>query len=196
MQQYHSILQKGSEEMKPASTKTEFIRLRAEGKSYDAIAKELHISKATCKAWEKELADKISLLKAEQLKELYDTYQMSKEARIKKLGGTLKRIDDALAAVDLSEMPPEKLLDFKLKYEEALKDEYIPISDREPLKEDFREQDLLRELADLLNRVKSGATTREQAATELTVYQNMLRAYEDVELKKKIETLEALLGDR
>lgn len=182
--------------MKSNDTKKEFVRLRAEGKSYDKIAKELHISKATCSKWEEELADKISSLKAEQLSELYDTYHMTKEARIKKLGETLSRIDDALAAADLSEMPPEKLLDYKLKYEEALKGEFIPVTERKPLKENFREQDVLRELADLLNRVKSGATTREQVATELTVYQNMLRAYEDVELKKKIDTLEALLGDR
>ena len=43
--------------MKPQETKTEFIKLRAEGKSYSYIAEALHISKSTCTAWETELKD-------------------------------------------------------------------------------------------------------------------------------------------
>ena len=41
--------------MKDEATKRAFIRLRAEGKSYAAIAAELNISKSTCTAWEREL---------------------------------------------------------------------------------------------------------------------------------------------
>ena len=48
---------------------------------------------------------------------------MTKEARIKKLGDTLEGINTALDGADLSTIPPEKLLDFKLKYTEALKEE-------------------------------------------------------------------------
>ena len=111
--------------MKPQETKTEFIKLRAEGKSYSYIAEALHISKSTCTAWETELKDAIAELKQEQLNELYNSYYMTKEARIKKLGETLDEINTALTGRDLSELPPEKLLDFKLKYTEALKEEYI-----------------------------------------------------------------------
>ena len=81
--------------MKPQEAKNQYILLRAEGKSYDAIAHELHISKSTCSKWEQELGREIALQKAEQLKSLYESYYMTREARIKKLGGTLKNIEDA-----------------------------------------------------------------------------------------------------
>ena len=59
--------------MKSQETKTEFIALRAQGKTFEHIAKELNISKSTCSAWEKELKTAIADLKQEQLNELYDT---------------------------------------------------------------------------------------------------------------------------
>ncbi len=43
--------------------KAEFIKLRAEGKSYSFIAETLHISKSTCTSWERELKDQIAQLK-------------------------------------------------------------------------------------------------------------------------------------
>lgn len=182
--------------MKSNETKLKFIELRAAGMSYEKIGKELHISKATCTKLENELAGQISSLKAAQLSELYESYYMTREARIKKLGGTLSRIDEALEAADLSEMPPDKLLDYKLKYEAALKDEYIPLPDAEPLKKNFSEKDVLNSMADLLNRVQNGTTSREQAQSELSVFQNILRAFENVELRKKIEALEVILDGR
>ena len=105
--------------MKPQEMKLEFIRLRAEGQSYDKIAEALHISKATCTAWERELKADISCLQQEQLNELYNSYGMAKEARIRRIGDTLRRLDDALSEVDLAAIAPEKLLDFKLKYPET-----------------------------------------------------------------------------
>ena len=38
--------------MKPQEVKQEYIKLRAEGKSYSFIADKLHISKSTCTKWE------------------------------------------------------------------------------------------------------------------------------------------------
>lgn len=91
--------------MKSQETKTEFIKLRAEGKSFNHIAETLHISKSTCSAWETEFKDAISELKQEQLNELYDAYFMTKETRIKKLGETLNEINNALTNRDLSKLP-------------------------------------------------------------------------------------------
>jgi transcriptional regulator with XRE-family HTH domain len=112
--------------MKDQGKRMKFIQMRGERQSYNKIAQELKISTDTCYKWEKDLQAKIAEHKAEQLQELYAAYYMTREARIKHLGDTLKRIDDALAAVDLSELAPEKLLDYKLRYTEALKDEYLP----------------------------------------------------------------------
>jgi len=88
--------------LKPQEQKAEFIRLRAEGRSYSYIADTLHISKSTCTAWERELKNAIAELKQEQLNELYSSYYMTKEARIKKLGDTLDSINTALEGADLS----------------------------------------------------------------------------------------------
>ena len=53
---------------------------------------------------------------------------MTKEARIKNLGKTLKSIDKALEAVDFTALSPKDLLELKLKYSNALQEEYIPIT--------------------------------------------------------------------
>ena len=183
--------------MKPQEQKTEFIRLRAEGKSYSVIADTLHISKSTCTAWERELKDAITELKQEQLNELYSSYYMTKEARIKKLGETLDGINTALDGADLSQIPPEKLLEYKLKYTEALKGEYTGSGTPYQFTADKIEpKDIVTALGDLLNRVRTGEVTPEQANRESTVIANLLKAYDTVEVKEKLNTLESLIGSR
>jgi len=182
--------------MKPQEQKTEFIRLRAEGKSYSVIAKELEISKSTCTSWEQELKEEISQFKREQLEDLYGAYYMTKEARIKKLGDTLNRINTALDGLDLSSVPPEKLLDYKLKYMEALRGEYIATAPAKKLKDNLDAKDIVSVLGDLLNRIRAGEITTEQASRESLVIANLLRAYDTVEVKAKLDALEAIIGGR
>ena len=185
--------------MKPAEKKEQFIILRAAGKSYAAISKELEISKSTCTKWERELEDNIAELKAESLEQLYNSYYMTKEARIEKLGQTLQGINDALDGADLAELPPEKLLDFKLKYTQALKDEYIGTGRAYKLPADadqLKAKDLVAAFADLLNRVRAEEVTEAQASRESTLLANLLKAYDAVELQTKIDALEAIIGGR
>ena len=82
--------------MKPTELKQEYIRLRGEGRSYNFIAKQLHISKSTCTKWEKDLSSKIDDLKRAKLDELYESYSITKQARIRKLGDTLNKINQSL----------------------------------------------------------------------------------------------------
>ena len=182
--------------MKPTELKQEYIRLRAEGKSYSFIAEQLHISKSTCTAWERELKNAIAELKQEQLNELYSSYYMTKEARIKKLGETLNRINEALEAVDLSEIPAEKLLDFKLKYTEALKEEYTGTDTPFKFSEKVEPKEIVKALGDLLERIRAGEITTEQAQRESTIIANLLKAYDTVEVKEKLNALESLIGSR
>lgn len=182
--------------MKPQETKNEFIRLRAEGKSYSYIAEILHISKSTCSEWERELGDAIADLKQEQLSELYTAYHMTKEARVKKLGETLESIDTALGEVDLTQIPPEKLLDFKLKYTEALKAEYTGSGRAYKLKDNTDATEIVKAYGNLLDRVQSGELTTDQASRESTVLANLLKAYDLVEVKAKLEAMEAIIGGR
>ena len=183
--------------MKPQETKTEFIRLRAEGRSYSYIADTLHISKSTCSSWERELQDAIAELKQERLNELYNSYAMTKEARVKKLGETLNGINEALEAVDLSEIPAEKLLDFKLKYTEALKGEYTGSGKAYQLnKGNIEAKEIVQAYGDLLARVQAGEISTEQASRESAVLANLLKAYDLVEVKAKLDALEAIIGGR
>lgn len=182
--------------MKPIELKRKFIELRAEGKSYRAIGEELGISKSSCQKWERDLAADIDALKREQLRELYESYHMTKEARIKNLGSTLAQIDTALATADLSEADPARLLDFKLKYTEALKNEYSGTQPALKLGNHIDAKDIVAALADLLNRIRSGDVSAEQASKESTVITNLLKAYETVEIKTKLEELEAIVGGR
>ena len=182
--------------LRPQEDKVAFIRMRAEGKSYSTISRELHISKSTCSEWEQELKGKIEELKQEQLKELYDAYHMTKEARIRKLGETLESINTALQAADLSTCPPEKLMDFKLKYTEALKAEYTGGGEPYRLGDGIKPQDILTALGDLLNRIRTGEVTEEQAARESSVIASLLKAYDTMEVKAKIEALEAAIRGR
>lgn len=182
--------------MKPQETKTEFIRLRAEGRSYSYIADTLHISKSTCTDWERELKAQITELRQEQLNELYSSYAMTKEARIKKLGDALESIDTALAGADLSTIPPEKLLDFKLKYTEALKEEYTGTDAPFKFSEKIEPKEIVKALGDLLERIRAGEITTEQAQRESTVIANLLKAYDTVEVKAKLDALDAVIGGR
>lgn len=180
--------------MKPAELKQEYIRLRAEGNSYSLIAAQLHISKSTCVKWEQDFANEIDELKRAELTELFESYHMSKQARIRRLGETLNRIDQALEGVDFSTVDPAKLLDFKLKYTEALKGEYIGKKALDPA--NLQAGDIVEALADLLNRTRAGEVTTEQAQRESLILSNLLRAYDTAEVKVQVNTLEAIVGSR
>lgn len=160
--------------MKTTDKKLEFIRLRAEGKSYRAIEQEIGVSRTTCGEWERELRADIDALRHESLEELYTQYGMAREARIRRIGDTLRRIDEALADVDLSALPPEKLLDFKLKYSTALRDEYTATASTEAT---GAATDTLEAIQGLYRRIATGETTTEQAKTELSILDRMVDGY-------------------
>ena len=67
--------------------KMKFVELRAKGNSFDKIANMLKKSKQTLINWESEFKEEISNLKSIELDTLYEQFYVTKEARIKKLGG-------------------------------------------------------------------------------------------------------------
>ena len=159
--------------MKQHETKAEFIRLRAEGNSLRAIAEEIGVSKSTLSEWDKALSAEVSRLRAENLEELYSAYGMAKEARIRRVGDILNRIDEALDSVDLSALPPEKLLDYALKYQAALREEY-----KAPAVEVSGEAtETLEALKSLYNRTASGETSLDQAKTEAALIGKITEGY-------------------
>lgn len=124
--------------MKDQKTKTQFIELRAQGLSFNNIAKRLNVSKPTLIKWSKEFEYEISNAKAIELETLYDKYYMVKEKRITLFGEFLERIREELESRDLSDIPTERLFDLMIKYSNYLKKENIEmIFKKKVVKVDF-----------------------------------------------------------
>lgn len=154
--------------MKDTQQKAEYIRLRAEGNSYSVIAKELGISKSTCSSWEKDLADRIDSARREHLEELAESYGIAKEARVKRLGEILQRIDSALDQTDFTTISPEKLLQLRSQYSDRLKEEYYTIAPLE-VTEELTAERTLEALGELLGRARTGEANTEQIKQELQI---------------------------
>lgn len=181
--------------MKPAEVKREYIRLRAEGQSYDSICERIHISKSTCAKWERELSRQISDIKNAELAELCESYGMAKESRIRRLGTILKKIEDAIERADFTKVDPVRLLEYNLRYTEALKGEYI--SAAPTLEGDSVDaKGILIAFTDLLNRSRSGDITADQAQKEGAILSQLLKAYDAADVKTKLDELEAIIGGR
>ena len=119
--------------MELTETKQKFIELRAQGLSFDKIAKELSKSKQTLIDWSRELSGEIANLKAIQLEEMYETFYLTKENRLQTLGTMLSKIKEEVDNRNLSEVSTEKLLDLLLKYNSKVAEELV-----EPI---YRSQD-------------------------------------------------------
>ena len=117
-----------------AELKAEFIQLRAKGLPYVRIAERLGVAKSTLANWNAELEAEIASARAMELEALQAEFFVLKEGRITILGEQLQRLRGELANRDLTEVPTERLLELLLKYQAALKEEFVevcPLSDRE-----------------------------------------------------------------
>jgi DNA-binding NarL/FixJ family response regulator len=193
------------QELSKLEKKQQFVKLRAQGLSYDKIAKELKVSKATLANWNQELEGEIARLKAIELESLYQEFFMAKEARIRRLGELSHNLKTELLSRDLSQIPTHKLLDLFLKCDKALQDEYVevkPLSDQEiqELQEAGMAQmdsaDIARELHRTFIRYKMGMITAQEADREKALLQAMLKAYEQGELEEKLDSIKATMLGR
>ena len=114
--------------------KAEFVQLRAKGLSYMHIAARLGVAKSTLANWNAELEAEIASAKAMELEALQAEFFVLKEGRITLLGEQLLRLRGELASRELTGVPTDRLLELLLKYQAALKDEFVevrPLSDFE-----------------------------------------------------------------
>lgn len=111
--------------MELLETKERFIELRAKGWSFDKIAKELGKARQTLIDWSKEMQEEIANRKALELEALYENYYLLKEARVKKFGAILAKINTELEGRDFSDVPTGKLLELQLLYIDRLSREVI-----------------------------------------------------------------------
>ena len=124
--------------MKDQKTKEKFIELRAQGFSFDRIAKELRVSKQTLIVWSKELELEIANLKAIELEALQEKYYLLKQKRIELFGEKLKALKNELDKRNLEEISTKDLFGLLEKYGKLLKEESIEL---EFQKRDFEKLD-------------------------------------------------------
>ena len=170
--------------MTETEKKTKFIQLRAEGQSYSKIAAAIDISKSTCTRWNKELKAELAKRESETLQQLYNQYGATRYARIKATGETLNKIEKAIARKNFDSVPLEKLLQLKLKYIEALKAEYQPITNRKEIQE-ITPQSIVEALRELLQAIRAGEISENQAEQETKLITALLKAMQDLEAAEK-----------
>ena len=103
--------------------KETFIDLRAEGKSFDTIAKEINISKPTLIKLEYELKRKITELEFIKYQTIIEKYKLNKSSRIESLSKQLKKINEELDKRDYSGFGFRDLITAKISFLQELKNE-------------------------------------------------------------------------
>ena len=101
--------------MKDLVTKEKFIELRAEGRSFDSIAKELNVSKTTLITWSQKLKREINNARYLAYQRIIEQYQMTKIERINSLMQQLQKINNAIDEKDIKELSYKDLILLKEK---------------------------------------------------------------------------------
>jgi len=102
-------------EMKSQRTKNEFVELRAQGLSYNQIAKRLHVSKQTLINWGKQLNQEIEELRALELEVLREKYYIVKQRRIELFGEEILKFKNELSQRNLKKVQTHRLYDLLIK---------------------------------------------------------------------------------
>ena len=131
--------------------KERFIELRAQGWSFDKIAKELGKAKQTLIDWSKELQDEIANRKALELEVLYEKYYLLKESRLQTFGELLTKLREEVLKRPLTDVSTEKLLELLIKYNTLLREEIVePVyKSSQEIVEERLDKELLEELTAL-----------------------------------------------
>lgn len=140
--------------MEKIETKNKFVELRAQGWSFDKIAKELKKSKQTLINWSKELETEIANRKALELEALYEKHSLLTLGKVDALGELLSKMRTEILSRDLSEIPTDKLLTIYLQYDKQIKEEIIePVfKSSEQITEEELDKLILNELTTLNTR--------------------------------------------
>ncbi|MGZ4901413.1 MAG: helix-turn-helix domain-containing protein [Halobacteriota archaeon] len=109
--------------MKDVETKLKCFELRAQGKSYHAIAKEVGVRRQTVADWLSEHAEEVANYKSMELDALREACRMTKHARIESLRARYEQITAELDKRDFSDVPTAKLIELEIKTRTELADE-------------------------------------------------------------------------
>ncbi len=109
--------------MKQENQIEKFIELRIDGKSFDAIAKELHTSKQTLLEWNKEVKTRNAVDEGKTLKinSIVKSYGFDLQNRLSGYLELSQRINDELSKRDLTTVNTETLLKMSIGNDERIK---------------------------------------------------------------------------
>lgn len=110
--------------MKTVDTKQKFIKLRAEGYSFDVIGKKLNTSKSTLIEWGKEFNLEIHNLRALEYESTLEQYKLTKKHRLISLSKLLARIDEELSTRDITKLTTPALINLQYKLQDKLEKEF------------------------------------------------------------------------
>jgi len=114
--------------MKPTEQKKEFVRLRASGRSYQAIAEQIGVSKPTVLKWAVELENEIKQAQGLEFQALLESYEMSKRIRLESLLKLHKRIQAEIDRRELADIPTAKLFDLAGSLAERIRGELAGVN--------------------------------------------------------------------
>jgi hypothetical protein len=198
-------IEKRPEKLGRLEQQQHFVELRAKGWSLRRIAGQIGVSPTTCSTWQHELEAEIANLKAIELEALQEQFYLSKEARIELLGKQLGLLKQELATRDLSEVSTDRLLELMLKWLDAVQAEYVeprPLSDKQiqmlqaQTGTKLDSQQIGLELERTLQRYKAGLITVEQARQEMALLMASLKAFEQGDIERKLDNIQAVLEAR
>jgi len=100
-----------------------FIELRAQGWSYNRIAKSISVSKPTLLKWNVELRGQIAEMRSIRLDELRDKFQLLADSRLENYGREIQKIHRELKRRNYADVPTERLPDILIKLYTSLRKE-------------------------------------------------------------------------
>ena len=106
-------------------TKQQFIELRAEGMSYDKIAKKLKVSKTTLVAWAREHEVDIANLQTIASEAIQERYKVGQQHRLELWSEQLEMVRNELKTRGLGDIPTPKLIELLETLSQKLKDEAV-----------------------------------------------------------------------
>ena len=108
---------------KEQGTVDKFVDLRAQGKPYEEIAKELNVDEATLIVWSGDYSETIKNLRAVRYEAIQSQGFATKEKRVELIGNRIDAIKKELEKRDLSTLNTRELEELLLKYV-ALQDKW------------------------------------------------------------------------
>lgn len=114
--------------MNDIELKEKFITLRAEGVSFDNIAKELKKSKTTLIEWQREFKKDINNLQYFNIQNLIEKYQVTKKRKLEFYSKQLDKIYKAFEQKNYNDVSIKELNDLRTKFECDLEKEKSKIS--------------------------------------------------------------------